>query len=384
MTELSKDARSLLVEQTLDALPQALFVVETLRARRPNVLVNAAYTELTGYEAREAMAAGFDALAIFTEPAEVAALDPGQGEIAATERVRVRRRDGSTVPATLEVRSAQRGAGRFLVGLLAAVGSGEHGANREAAGSPAAAASAAPKHDNQIFFSWLSHELRSPLNACVMWLDVLALSPQPDKLTKAVDAIKRNLARQARLVTEVSDAAKLSSGDLTLNLEPVDVVALVRGELEAWRALAKGKQIEFQPHVELATAPLTGDPARLTQALRQLFESALASTPTNGRVELAVRAANGACAVEVTDTGGALSADDIANLGVPLWRAPTASRARSGLGLGLAVAYHVAAKHGGSLTAESTASGATFIMKLPLGTSGGVTRVAQVDRTSGS
>jgi signal transduction histidine kinase len=246
-----------------------------------------------------------------------------------------------------------------------------------------AAASATLKSDKQAFFSWLSHELRSPLNACVMWLDVLALSPQPDKLAKAVDAIKRNLARQARLISEVSDAAKLSSSDLTLHLEPVDVVALVTGELEAWRSLAKAKQIEFQHHLELETAPLTGDPARLTHALRQVVESALGSTPTGGRVELDVRAANGACAIEVTDTGDSLSAEDAANLGVPLWRAPTSSRARAGLGLGLAVAHHVAAKHGGSLTAVATPSGARFVMTLPLVASGGNTGVTQTDRTSG-
>lgn len=242
---------------------------------------------------------------------------------------------------------------------------------------------ATPKSDQQAFFSWLSHELRSPLNACVMWLDVLALSPQPDKLSKAVDAIKRNLGRQARLISEISDAAKLASGDLTLHLEPLDVVMLLRNELEAWRALAQGKQIEFQHSFELEAAPLTGDPARLTHALRQVVESAVGSTPSGGRVELIVRAANGDCAVEVTDTGDALSAEDAANLGVPLWRAPTSSRARAGLGLGLAVAHRVAAKHGGSLTAVAAASGARFVMTLPLA-SGGKTGVAQADRTSGS
>jgi len=247
-----------------------------------------------------------------------------------------------------------------------------------------AAASAAPKSDKQAFFSWLSHELRSPLNACVMWLDVLALSPQPDKLTKAVDAIKRNLARQARLISEISDAAKLSSDDLTLHLGPVDVVALVKGQLDAWGSLAKGKQIEFRHHLEIEIAPLTGDPARLTHALNQLVESALNSTPTAGRVELRVHAADGGCAVEVTDTGDALSAEDAANLGVPLWRAPTSSRARSGLGLGLAVAHHVAAKHGGSLTAVATASGARFVMTLPFAVNGGNAGVTQADRTSGS
>src|SRR6478735_6913456 len=89
------------------------------------------------------------------------------------------------------------------------------------------AASAAPKSDKQAYFSWISHELRSPPNACVMYLELLARSPQPDKLTTAVDAIMRNLARQVRLISHVSAAAKLSSGDLTLHLEPVDVVALM-------------------------------------------------------------------------------------------------------------------------------------------------------------
>jgi len=383
MSELSADARSLLVEQAFDTLPHALFVVETLRPTRPNLLVNAAYSALTGYDARQAVTASFDALAIFVEPAEVAAIDPGHGPVAAVKRVRVRRRDGSTFPVTLEVRSVQRSGARHLVGLFVNAEAGEHSADRAAAGPSDAAANRTPKYDKQAFFSWLSHELRSPLNACVMWLDVLALSPQPDKLTKAVDAIKRNLARQAKLISEVSDAAKLASGDLTLHLEPVDVVALVTGELESWRALAGGKQIEFHYHSELATAPLAGDPARLAHALRQLVESALGSTPAGGRVELSVRAANGGCAVEVTDTGGALSADDAAHLGVPLWRAPTALRARSGLGLGLAVAHHVAAKHGGSLTAVAAASGARFVMTLPLA-SGSHTGITQTDRTSSS
>jgi len=373
--------RTSLVEQALDALPHALFVVETLRPARTNVLVNAAYSALTGYDAGEALAASFDALAIFVEPAEVAALDPGQGPVSATKRVLVRRRDGSMFPAVLEVRDVQRGSERYLVGYLANSESGDHAADRGAARP--SEGTAASMSDKQAFFSWLSHELRSPLNACVMWLDVLALSPQPDKLTKAVDAIKRNLAKQARLISEVSDAAKLSSGDLTLHLEPIDVVALVRGELEAWRSLAKAKQIEFRHHSELDTATLTGDPERLTHALRELVESSLGSTPTGGRIELNVRAASGGCAVEVTDTGDSLSAEDAANLSVPLWRARTASRARAGLGLGLAVAHRVAAKHGGSLTAVAMGSGARFVMTLPVVASGGNTGVTQTDRTSG-
>ena len=230
-----------------------------------------------------------------------------------------------------------------------------------------------------MFLSWLSHELRSPLNACVMWLDVLTLSPQPDKLSKAVDAIKRNLARQARLISELNDAAKVSSGGLELRFEPLDVVALVKSGLAAWQSLAIAKQLEFNPRIEIEAAPVAGDPARLTQALNQLFESAVSSTPAGGRIDLVVREASGNCVVEVADTGVALSPEDAANLPVPLWRSPTSPRTRSGIGLGLAVAHHVAARHGGSLTAASVASGARFTMTLPLTRNGGAGTVAQTN-----
>lgn len=233
-----------------------------------------------------------------------------------------------------------------------------------------------------MFLSWLSHELRSPLNACVMWLDVLALSPQPDKLAKAVEALKRNLARQARLVNDLNDAARVSSGGIELHSEPLDLVALIERELDAWQALARGKQLELHHRIELDSAPIAGDPARLAEAVNHVVENAVASTPSGGRVDVRVHGASGSCVVEVVDTGAGLSPEDAANLGVPLWRAPTTARTRAGIGLGLAVAHHVAGKHGGSLTATSAASGARFVLTVPLaanGADGGA--VAKMDRT---
>ena len=71
-----------------------------------------------------------------------------------------------------------------------------------------------------VFFATITHELRSPLNACTMWLDVLALGPLSDKSTKAVHAIKRNLKIQTRLVNDLIDAAKISSGGIEIHREP--------------------------------------------------------------------------------------------------------------------------------------------------------------------
>src|SRR5688572_2407710 len=127
--ELNEGSRSRLAEQALDAVPHALFVVDSLRPGRPNVLVNAAYSTLTGYEAGEAVARDFDALAIFVEAAEVAALDAGHGEVSATKQTQVRRRDGTTFAATLEVSSFHRDEARYLVGRFANVDSGESAPN---------------------------------------------------------------------------------------------------------------------------------------------------------------------------------------------------------------------------------------------------------------
>ena len=219
--------------------------------------------------------------------------------------------------------------------------------------------------------SSLSHDLRSPLNACVMWLDVLALAPQPDKLTQAVDAIRRNLARQTRLVNDLNDAAKISSGGLEVRLEPVDLVALLKRHIDTWQLLAIGRQLTLQHRIEPAAAHIEADPNRLSQALNQLLENAVASTPAGGRVELRVRSSSDACIVEIEDTGVGLSAEDAANLATPLWRSPGNLKTRPGLGLGLAVAHHLMHQQGGTLTAASRSSGALFTLTLPLAAAGG-------------
>lgn len=227
--------------------------------------------------------------------------------------------------------------------------------------TPAAASGA-----TSAFLSWLTHELRSPLNACVMWLDVLTLAPQPDKLTKAVEAIKRNLARQTKLVNDLNDAARVSGNGLEVALGPLDLVALLKRSVDAWQAAAIGRQLTFQHRIEPTAAPLQGDSERLAQALNHLIDNAVSSTPAGGRLELRARRVDDRCVVEIEDTGGGLSADDAAHLFEPLWRSPASTRSRSGLGLGLAVAHHIVAKHGGTLTAANGGAGAVFTLTLPL------------------
>ena len=353
--------------QLLQAIPRPVFVVQAWKPGRPNLYVNAAYSELTGYPADEALAEGFDAFAIFADPAAAAAL-PRELTASPRTHVAVRRRDGSTIAALLEVWPWRDGdGGPGVVGLLERDDAGAPPAERRLGGRNHAALAAAPaagaaKLD---FLSWLSHELRSPLNACVMWLDVLALAPQPDKVAKAAEAIKRNLARQTKLVNDLSDAAKISSGGLEVQLKPLDAIALLRANLDAWQLLAIGRQLAFHHDIEPAAAQVEADPERLLLALNHLIDNAVASTPAGGRVELRARVEDD-LVVEVEDTGGTLSADDAAHLFEPLWRSAASTKGRAGIGLGLAIAHHIVAQHGGALTAKNGSAGALFAVRLPL------------------
>jgi two-component system sensor histidine kinase MprB len=99
--------------------------------------------------------------------------------------------------------------------------------------------------------------------------------------------------------------------------------------------------------------------------LNHLVENSIASTPATGRVQLRVHGGDPFWIVEIEDTGMSMSTEDAANLDVPLWRAPAAAKSRPGLGLGIAVAHHIARKHGGVLTATSKSAGTLFTLTLP-------------------
>ncbi len=263
-------------------------------------------------------------------------------------------------------RVAHNGGGRYTFKMIDQPNDPASAAPHQQRPAPDSAASAPTRPPRDAFLSSLSHDLRSPLNACVMWLDVLALAPAPDKLAQAVDAIKRNLARQTRLVNDLNDAAKISSDGLEVRLARLDLVAWLRSHIDVWQRLASGKQLAFECRIEPETALVEGDAERLSQALNHLLDSALMSTPSGGRIDLRARTEGDAFIVELEDTGIALSAEDAANLGVPLWRAPASAKARAGLGLGLAIAHHFVAKHGGTLRAASGGPGAHFTLTLPL------------------
>jgi PAS domain S-box-containing protein len=366
--------RLALRNRALAATSQGVFIADADEKNLPIIYVNDAFTRLTGYSERDACGKRCDFLVSATPD------DPalGQLQIALAERANVtvtlpsKRRDGSVFSARWSV-STVPGSEQHthLVGLLEDVTAEQLAAMARlellAEASQARSDAESANRVKDVFFASITHELRSPLNACTMWLDVLALGPLSDKAAKAIDAIKRNLKLQTRLVNDLIDAAKISAGGIEIHRESHELEKLVEPHLETWRLLAAARNLQFHCRLADRRHRLNVDSERLIQVLNNLLENAFAHTPAGGRVELRVRDDGEDVAIEVEDTGSGLSAEDLERVFTPFWRAGSAKASHKGLGLGLAIAENLVKSHGGSLRVQSPGlgMGCVFTILLP-------------------
>jgi PAS domain S-box-containing protein len=361
--------------RALGAAKQGVFIADADDPMRPIVYVNEAFTTLTGYSEKEAIGRRCD----FTigAPADDPQLPQLADALARGENVTVtvpnKRRDGTVFSGRLALSVVPGSDDRkHFVGLLEDVTAEQLAAMAKlellAEASQARKDAEKANRVKDVFFASVTHELRSPLNACTMWLDVLALGPLSDKSAKAVDAIKRNLKIQTRLVNDLIDAAKISSGGIEIHREPHELEQLIAGGVETWQLMAATRKIAFTCRLDGARRVVDADPERLTQVLTNLLENAFANTPAGGRVELRVLDDGNAVKIEVEDTGSGLSAEDIERVFTPFWRAQAGNQSHKGLGLGLAIAEHLVRGHDGTLTArsEGPGKGSVFSVHLPV------------------
>jgi two-component system CheB/CheR fusion protein len=351
-----------------------VLVADGSRTGMPVIFVNDRFTRLTHYGTRDALGRPFDFFAAnAADKASLAALESSLALGADdTATLSCKRRDGSIFSGRFSLTAvAGRDGARNVVGVLEDVTEEQlaAGAKLELLAEASQARKEAEKANRvkDVFFASITHELRSPLNACLMWLDVLSLGPQSEKQAKGVDAIKRNLAIQTRLVNDLIDAAKISSGGIEIHCEPLEIETLIEGNLETWRLLGESRGVTFSHHLPDARHVLAVDPERLLQVLSNLLENAFRNTPQGGHVELRLRVEHDAISIEVTDTGRGLNAEDLERVFTPFWRVQAPKRDHKGLGLGLAIAEHVVKGHRGTLKAHSEGldMGCVFTVRIP-------------------
>ena len=213
------------------------------------------------------------------------------------------------------------------------------------------------------FIANASHELRTPLFSLSGFLELLE-EPELDPATRDefLESMREQVARLAKLATELLDLSRLDAGQLTPATEPVDLAGLA-AELTAEftpRAAATGHALDFEYG---AAVEARGDAERILQIGRILVENALVHTPSGTQVRLAASLEGHRALLTVADDGPGIPAEVRQQVFERFFRLD-GGRA-SGSGLGLAIARELAAVMGGRIELSERGGWTWFVLALP-------------------
>jgi PAS domain S-box-containing protein len=219
------------------------------------------------------------------------------------------------------------------------------------------------------FLATLSHELRTPMNAILGWLSILDQGKPIRDVYSALSVIRRNADVQAKLIDDLLDMSRLTSGTTHLEIVSIDIAALSQGTIQTLQPAADAKGVRLIASVDSSIGPFRADARRMQQVLWNLVHNAIKFTPAAGRVEIHVRRIDNGLHMVVQDTGQGISRDFLPHV-FERFRQEDASTAREkfGLGLGLSIARHLVELHGGTITAFSKGAGhgSRFEVQMPL------------------
>jgi signal transduction histidine kinase len=221
------------------------------------------------------------------------------------------------------------------------------------------------------FVASVSHELRTPLTAIMGFLDLVldvedSVSPTA---RQQLAVVKRNSERLLRLVSDLLFAAQAREGQLTLDVEQVDLADLV------WQAVAdQAPRAAHQGIALLHELPksmaVTLDPVRIRQVVDNLLSNAVKYTPAGGTVRVSLdQTPDDEVSLVIRDTGIGIATCELNSLFTRFFRTQDAeARAIQGVGLGLAITKSIVESHDGHIDVKSRADeGSTFTVVLPRG-----------------
>jgi PAS domain S-box-containing protein len=220
----------------------------------------------------------------------------------------------------------------------------------------------------------VSHELRTPLNSIFGWARMIQ-SGNLDEATRAraISTILRSASAQTRLVEDLIDLSRITTGRMRLDFERMNLNATIETALDAVRPAARAKGITLEAALDESLDEIEGAPDRLQQVMWNLVMNSVKFTPSGGRVEISSRRGTNSLTIVVDDSGRGIPADVLPHVFEPFRQEDSSStRAYGGLGLGLALVRRLVELHGGQVVADSPGKdqGATFTVTLPLQTPG--------------
>jgi len=216
------------------------------------------------------------------------------------------------------------------------------------------------------FMAMLSHELRNPLAAISNAGQLLStLELQQAFSSRAVEIINRQAGHLSRLIEDLLDVARVTSGKITLTREKVNLAEVVQTSLAV---LQSGNQLQqHQLVVEVDQVWVEADPARLSQIVDNLLLNAIKFTPRGGRIEVQAFEEGDDAVLQIRDTGTGVAPELLPRIFDLFTQGPRSlDRPQGGLGVGLTLAHRLVKAHGGRIEAfsEGLSKGCTFTVRL--------------------
>ena len=281
-----------------------------------------------------------------------------------------RRKDGTEFPAEISLSPLETDEGLLITAVVRDVTERRRAEEQQLelvrAQAARAEAEAANRTKDQ-FLATISHELRTPLNAVYGWAKMLRAGNLDDAgAARAVEVIERNAGVQVKMIDDLLDVSRITTGKLQLDVGVVDPRAVVEAALDVVAPAAAAKQLRLQPVLDPRAGPLMGDADRLQQVVWNLLSNSVKFTPKGGRIQVHLRRVNSHVEIAVADSGEGI---DPALLPVIFDRLRQGMGGRrGGLGIGLSLVRHLVELHGGEVSAHSDGpgQGAVFVVKLPV------------------
>lgn len=220
------------------------------------------------------------------------------------------------------------------------------------------------------FLATLAHELRNPLAPIRNALEIMRLAGENAvAIEKARTMMERQVAQMVRLIDDLLDVSRITTGKLRLTIERIVLSDVVTAALEISQSLIERGKLTL--NVDLPAIPVAfyGDRVRLAQVFSNLLNNAAKYTEPGGTVSLAVEQLDSQIRACVRDTGVGIPAELLPHLFDLFTQVDrTLNRSQGGLGIGLALVRRLVEMHGGTVTAssEGPGKGTEFIVTIPL------------------
>jgi signal transduction histidine kinase/ActR/RegA family two-component response regulator len=220
------------------------------------------------------------------------------------------------------------------------------------------------------FLATLAHELRNPLAAISNAVHLVQAGRQNPKILDAAHGMmERQVKQLVRLVDDLLDVSRITTGKLTLRREDVALADVLKNAVEIARPMIESGRHELSVNIPEPDVTLNADSTRLAQVFSNLLNNSAKYTPSGGRIALSTYPIGDSVEVEIKDNGIGIAPDLLPDVFKMFTQADRSldRQLQTGLGVGLALAKRLVELHGGTIHAESAGvgHGSTFTVRLP-------------------